>query len=117
MKFEEVHVPYMLNQAKLNFFKVANYPCYRVEDGRLVEDRSESAMKFRNDASELFDLMKSLASRIDRNMAIPKTWLRTLRTQGMAMVMSLEVSEASDRTWVEHYYRCLRFLDSYSPAK
>lgn len=117
MKFEEVHVPYMLNQAKLNFFRVANYPCYRVENGRLVADVSESAIKFKNDASELFDLMKSVASRIERNMTIPKIWLRTLRVEGMAMVRSLEASGASHLTWVEHYYRSLRFLDSYSPAK
>ena len=111
-KFEGTYVGYMLNTGGMPFFMVASYPHYTFVDGRLVEDTSVESEDLKTRAREYRALMRKVESRVHRNMAVPKSWVRKLEG-AETLVMALQELRVVATEWAENFYKTLRFLKVY----
>ncbi|WP_407304019.1 hypothetical protein [Acinetobacter sp.] len=112
--FENVGVLYMFRQASLPFFHMGSYPVYKMENGKVVHDRSEKTQKFQKEMRELCELMTQVSSRVERNMKVPATWMKKLRVEGLAAVLVAKEHKSTFTEWAENYERTLRFLATYT---
>ena len=110
------NILYVLRQASMPFFKMGSYPIYKMEDGNPVHDTSDCAKKFQRDMLELQELMVQVSSRVERNMPIPKTWLKKLRVEGRTAVTVGRERSALFKEWTDAFDTAMTFLESYKPS-
>jgi hypothetical protein len=108
-QFEGTYVPYMLNQAKMCFAIIRNYPHYKVEGDKLVVDTGPESQELRQVADDCYDLIKRIDGKIKAGMRIPRTWVRRLQAQE-TLVLVMREQRAVTADWAEEFQRTLRFL-------
>jgi hypothetical protein len=109
MQFEGTYVPYMLNQAKMCFAVVANYPHYKVEDGKMVKDNGLESQELRQTAIDTYDLIKKMIGKTQAGARIPRTWIRRLQDQE-TLVLVLRKELVVHKDWADQFQRTLRFF-------
>lgn len=109
MQFEGTYVPYMLNQAKMCFAIIKNYPHYKEEGGKMVVDNGLESQELRRTAEEMYDMIKRIDGKLKAGMRIPQTWIRRLQAQE-TLVLVMREQRAITAEWAEHFQRTLRFL-------
>ena len=110
--FENTHVPYMLNQAAMPFFKLHAYPAFTVTDFGLEVDRSEETVAKQAEFKRVYDTVKKIAGRVKFGMRVPKTWIKIMNDH-VSTVEAAEHLGMIDKTWAEQFSRTVRFLAAY----
>jgi hypothetical protein len=113
--FEDTHVPYMLNQAAMPFFKLYAYPAYTVTDFGLVQDRSEKTVAKQTEYRAVYETIKNIANRVKRGMHVPKTWIKAINLQVSTVEAAVELGMV-DKGWAAEFARMIRFLTVYKAA-
>ena len=107
--YEGVFVGYVFNQALMTFSVITNYPHYKIEDGKLVKDTSETSTTLRQDADEARSLVIRMGDKIKAGARIPKTWIAKL--EGHAnLVRAARMTGATTQEWHDQFFRALRYL-------
>ena len=113
--FEDTHVPYMLNQAALPFFKLHAYPAYTVTDFGLELDRSEETAAKQSEYKHVYDTIKKIAGRVKLGMRVPKTWVKIMN-DNVSTVEAAAHLGMIDNGWATEFARTVRFLAVYKAA-
>lgn len=111
--FEGVFIGYMLNQAKMNFFRVGSYPHYKVCEatGVLIIDNSQETQDLKARARETYQVIADIADRHKRGKKIPRTWIRKVEEQKF-FIMALDELKVSFKEWSDEFYRMLRWFET-----
>ena len=108
--YEGVFVGFMFNQARMNFSIIANYPHYKIENGQLVRDTSETSKELRDEADAARSLMIKIADKVQAGARIPKSWIA--RIKGHAnLVRAARMAGSTSREWHDEFFRVLRYFD------
>lgn len=111
-KFEGRVVGYILNQAGMVFFRVGSYPHYTIEDGRMVEDKSQESKDLKTRCREAKQAIETIKDKLRRGVRVPNTLMKRVEEE-KTLVMALEETKMVHKEWTDHYFQALRFFEAY----
>jgi hypothetical protein len=107
--FEGTIVVYMINQARMPFAQIVNYPLYKIENNSLVVDDSEYTKNLKDECKKISHLLAKMCERVKNDAPIPKVWKTRIIEQEPLIIALKQGGNICDE-WFNEFNRLLRYV-------